>query len=68
MARRPVNWKRWVRESRRLLGLSAPALADLLGVSLRTIRYWEAGEVVPDQGKVSLLCQFVKLAEKRGAT
>jgi DNA-binding transcriptional regulator YiaG len=51
-----------------LLGLSAPALADLLGVSLRTIRYWEAGEVVPDQGKVSLLCQFVKLAEKRGAT
>lgn len=48
----PAEFKT-IRES---LGLSAQWIANHLGVSLRTVRYWEAGERVniPDKSAVNL--------------
>jgi transcriptional regulator with XRE-family HTH domain len=51
------------RERREFLGYSQRAFAERLGLSERTIRYYESGEV-PINRTVELLLQAVELDEK----
>ena len=44
----PKKWdQRQIKQLRRQLGLSQPRFAELVGVSLRLVCYWEAGEREP---------------------
>ena len=51
------------RERREFLGYSQRSFAERLGLSERTIRYYESGEV-PINRTVELLLQAVELDEK----
>lgn len=59
-----------IRRRRCDLGMSAAVLAARLGVSLRTIRYWEAGRVIPRKDSLRALyrlhsgCHVQKITKK----
>ena len=49
-----------VRESRRELGLSQADLAELIGVSPRTVKYWESGQRSPRRVAVKRIQDLTK--------
>lgn len=51
------------KERREMLGYTQQAFAEKLGLSPRTIRYYESGEV-PINRTVALLLQAIELDEK----
>jgi len=65
-----LNLGAMIRRRRLDLGLSASALAGILGVSLRTVRYWEAGRVIPRKASLRALyrlhsgCHLQKITKK----
>lgn len=44
-----------IKELRQRLGISQAALAERLGVSIRTVKYWEAGAVPVSRPAAKLL-------------
>lgn len=51
------------KQRREFLGYTQPQFADRLGLSLRTIQYYESGEV-PINKTVTLLLDAIELEEK----
>lgn len=49
--------------ARKRRGLTQVALAEALGVQSRTIRYWESGEVTPDDDVPSALARHLKFPQ-----
>jgi DNA-binding transcriptional regulator YiaG len=49
---------------RKQLNLTQAALAPLLGVSVRSVKYWEAGERNPSKAVLILLDQLLTKAAK----
>jgi DNA-binding transcriptional regulator YiaG len=55
-----------IRDTRESLDMTQTDLAQALGVSLRTVCYWEAGEKRPSGAANLLLEQFAKKAARKG--
>lgn len=52
-----------IREARIRLGLSRDGLGRMLGVSGRTVSYWESGRKLPAPGKAGALREALGLSE-----
>jgi len=52
-----------LREARIRLGLSRDELGRILGVSGRTVSYWESGRKLPAPGKAGSIRDALKLSE-----
>jgi len=52
-----------VRQARALIGISQVVLADMMGVSPRSIKHWEAGTARPTTSAKTLLGILVRLHE-----
>lgn len=51
-----MNFSYWCRYHRIRLGMSRRAVAEAVGVSLRTIESWENGERFPSQQHLEMVC------------
>jgi transcriptional regulator with XRE-family HTH domain len=56
-----MNWREYLREARRELGLSQRALADSMGVSLETIRGYESGKRNASSATLERLISALKI-------
>lgn len=52
-----------IRAARMRLGLSRDGLGRMLGVSGRTVSYWESGRKLPDPGRAGALREALGLSE-----
>lgn len=52
-----------IKAARLRLGLSQDGLGRRLGVSGRTVSYWESGRKLPDSGRASALREVLGLSE-----
>ena len=55
-----------IKQARKQLNLTQSALAPLLGVSVRSVKYWEAGERNPSKSVLIILEQLKAKAAKHG--
>ena len=52
--------KEQILQARRKLGLSQAAFAELIGVSLRAVKYWESGQRNPSKMAVKRIQDLTK--------
>ena len=50
-----------IKLARKQRGISQTVLADLIGVSVRTLRRYESGDAVPDDSSARLLAENLRL-------
>ena len=54
-----------IKQARKQLNLTQSALAQKLGVSVRSVKYWEAGERSPSKPVLIILAQLTKTAASK---
>ena len=60
MPKRP-SFARYLREARIKKGLSAPEVAEKVGVSPASIYFWETDHCRPREANLTALCKVLKL-------
>jgi transcriptional regulator with XRE-family HTH domain len=58
---RHSNFARHLRNARVRRGLSAPEVADMIGVSSASIYFWETDHCRPRDANLTALCKALKL-------
>ena len=60
MSRKP-SFARYLRDARIKRGMSAPEVAEQIGVSTTSIYFWETNHCRPREANLTALCKVLKL-------
>ena len=55
---------KFIRDARKRLNMTQPQFASALGVTKRTIIYWEQGEYAPDTRTILAIKLMMRMAEE----